>query len=410
MKKRIGIIAAVVAILLVAVVLLIPHMGRLTPWDLNQEKPLHAVTGVAEDFPASDNADYPILAAENEKFQLLCRDDGKFCVVNKETGTAYASNPLETDKKAQGINKTNMNSQLYITYANSGGNTQVKNSTVDCVNKKWLTWAPIENGIRYNYDFQKAGIIIPVEYVLEEDGLRASIVVDEIVEGTLGYYLTEVSLLPYFAATLAGSEGYFLVPDGSGALIYHDNEKGSYGAYKQAIYSRDAAMIVESLTAQDQAARLPVFGMKSNDYGYLAVIDAGDGVASVNAMTSGNITSYNNAYVSFRFRLYTMLTYARSHDTQQVLMLSSVQPKNVDYTVKYILLEEEGLDYVDMAATYREYLIKEQGLTARVEEDYAPFYVEMLGSIKKDTVVLGLKNIMSAPEMEQAMKDAGLLD
>ncbi len=29
---------------------------------------------------------------------------------------------------------------------------------------------------------------------------------------------------------------------------------------------------------------------------------------------------------------------------------------------------------------------------------------------KKGTVVLGLKNIMSAPEMEQAMKDAGLLD
>ena len=139
MKKRIIIIAAVVAILLVAVVLLVPHMGRLTPWNLTYEKPLHTVTGTAEDFQASDNADYPILAAENEKFQLLCREDGKFCVVNKETGTAYASNPLEADKKAQGINKTNMNSQLYITYANSGGNTQVKNSTVDCVNKKWLT-------------------------------------------------------------------------------------------------------------------------------------------------------------------------------------------------------------------------------------------------------------------------------
>ncbi|MBQ7523836.1 MAG: PTS sugar transporter subunit IIB [Oscillospiraceae bacterium] len=29
---------------------------------------------------------------------------------------------------------------------------------------------------------------------------------------------------------------------------------------------------------------------------------------------------------------------------------------------------------------------------------------------KKGTVVIGLKNIMSAPEMEQAMKDADLLD
>lgn len=391
MKRRIVIVAAIVAVLLAAAALLAPHMGRLTPWTLSQSRPVHTVTGTAEDFADSGNADYPILAAENDKFQLLCREDGKFCVINKETGTAYASNPLETDKKAQGINKTNMSSQLYITYANSGGNTQVKNSTVDCVNKKWLTWAPVENGIRYTYDFQKAGIVIPVEYVLEEDGLRASIVVDEIVEGGLGYYLTEISLLPYFAATQAGHEGYFLVPDGSGALIHHDNEKGSYGAYKQAIYSRDAAMIVESLTTQEEAARLPVFGMKSDDYGYLAVIDGGDGVATVNAMTSGNITSYNNAYVSFRFRLYTMLTYSRSHDTQQMLMLSSIQPKNLDYSIKYILLEEEGLDYVDMARAYRDYLIKEEGLTSRVDADYAPFYVELLGGVKKDTVVLGVK-------------------
>ena len=392
MKKRMAISIAVVAVLLTAALLLIwPHLNRLMPWAPAWEAPVHTVNGTAEEMAASDNADYPILAAENDKFQLLCRDDGKFCVVNKQTGTTYASNPLETDKKAVGINKTNMTSQLYVTYASDGGNTQVKNSTVDCVNKKWLTYAPVENGIRYTYDFQKAGIVIPVEYVLEDDGLRVSIVVDEIQEGSLGYYLTEVSLLPYFAASLAGNEGYFLVPDGSGALIYHDNEKGVYGAYKQAVYSRDNAMIVETLTIDEEAARLPVFGMKSGDAGYLAVIGSGDGVAYINAMTSGSVSSYNNAYASFRFRLYTMLNYARSVDSQQMLMLSSVQPEKMDYSVKYILLEEEGLDYVDMAEAYREYLIEEQGLTARVEEDYAPFYVELLGGIKKETVVLGVK-------------------
>lgn len=391
MKKRIAILIAVAAVLLTVAVLLTPHLNRLTPWEVMQEAPVHTVTGTAEEMAASGNEDYPILAAENETYQLLCRDDGKFCVVNKKTGTVYASNPLETDAKAVGINKTNMTSQLYITYANDGGNTQVKNSTVDCVNKGWLAYAPVENGIRYTYDFQKAGIIVPVEYVLEEDGLRASIIVDEIEEGSLGYYLTEISFLPYFAATVAGGEGYFLVPDGSGALIYHDNEKAVYGAYKQAVYSRDAAMVVETMTNREEAARLPVFGMKSGDAGYLAVIDSGDGVAYVNAMTSGSVTSYNNAYASFRFRLYTMLSYARGSDSQQMLMLSSVQPENLDYCVKYILLEDADLNYVDMAEAYRTYLIEEQGLTARVEAGYAPFYVELLGGIRKDTVVLGVK-------------------
>ncbi len=392
MKKRIAIIIAAVAVLLaVGVAVLLPHVGRLTPWELHQTAPVHAVTGTAEEMAASDNPDYPILAAENDRFQLLCRDDGMFCVINKETGTTYASNPLEADSKATGINKTNMSSQLYITYANDGGSNQVKNSTVECVNKGWLTYAPIENGIRYSYDFQKAGIIIPVEYVLEEDGLRASVVVDEIQEGSMGFYLTEVSLLPYFGASIAGSEGYFLVPDGSGALIHHDNEKAVYGAYKQAVYSRDAAMIVENLVAEDQAARLPVFGMKSGNAGYLAVIDSGDGVGYVNAMTSGHITSYNNAYASFRFRLFTMLTYARSHDSQQVLMLASVRPEKLDYSVKYILLEQENLDYVDMAAAYREHLIANYGLTSRVQKDEAPFYLEMLGGVQKESVILGMK-------------------
>ncbi len=417
MKKRNAIIAASAAVLLTAaVLLLLPHLNRLTPWPMALEAPVHQVTGTAEEMPASGNADYPILAAENEGYRLLCREDGRFCVVSKRNGTVYASNPLEEDKKAVGINKTNLSSQLYITYANDGGNTQVKNSTVECVNKGWLTYAPVENGIRYTYDFQKAGIRIPVEYVLEADGLRATIVVDEIEEGANGYYLTEISFLPYFAAAKSGGEGYFLVPDGSGALIRHNNEKATYGAYKQAVYSRDAAMIVENLSGQEEAARLPVFGMKNGDSGYLAVIGSGDGVAYVNAMTSGSVTSYNNAYASFRFRLYTMLSYARSNDSQQMLMLASTKPEKLDYSVKYLLLEKEDLDYVDMACAYREHLIAEEGLTPRVPEDYAPFYVELLGGIRKDAVVLGVKveqlqrltTFAQAQELLGVLQDGGV--
>ena len=55
-----------------------------------------------------------------------------------------------------------------------------------------------------------------------------------------------------------------------------------------------------------------------------------------------------------------------------------------------------------------------EGKTASLNYDIvlcARNFVNMFDAAKKKgTIVLGLKNIMSAPEMEQAMKDAGLLD
>lgn len=397
MKRKIAIAVIVFAVLLLAAGLVVRQSARLTPWTAEAKKPERA--SGAEIIALPQDGDYTMLAAENETYMLLAREDGKIAVINKITGAKFESNPLEADPKAIGINKTNMNSQLYITFASEGGITTTKNSTTDCVNKGWLTWEGVENGIRYLYDFEKAGIKIPVEYILEQDGLRASILVDDIEEGSAGLFLTDVAFLPYFGAADGESAGYTLVPDGCGALIHHNNQKASYGAYKQAVYGRDAALVIDTLIAQEQTVRLPVFGLKQGDNGFFAIIEQGDAVATVNALTGGTITSYNNVYASFRYRPYSMGTFyqgnAYAHDgvgdTQQTLMLPNVRPSNLDFTVKYILLEREGLSYVDMARVYREYLIAHEGLKKRVEDDSAPFYLQLLGGIVKDDVLLGVR-------------------
>lgn len=400
MKKQYKIAIVVVVILLLAGAVAMWQMSSMEPWQMKAEKPDHTVSGTVSALtPMPEGSDYTMLVAENESFQLLAREDGKIAVVNKHTGVIWHSNPLEKDPKAVGINMTNMNSQLYITYASEGGKTLTKNSTTDCVNKKWLTWEGVENGIRYLYDFQAAGISIPLEYVLEDDGLRVSVLVDEIQEGSKDQFLTELALLPFFGAMSTDSTGYTFVPDGSGALIYHNNEKASYGAYKQPVYGLDTALVIEKFLVHEEIVRLPVFGITNGQSGFVAVIESGDSVATINAMTSGTINSYNNVYTSFRFRPYTMgsfyqgNTYAHDGvgDGQVTLMLPSVQPKNIDYTVKYILLEDEELSYVDMAKAYREYMIAEQGLASSVPENDAPLYVEFLGGIRKDDVVLGVK-------------------
>ncbi len=426
-KKHVIAIAAVAVLLVLGISVAVWMNGLLAPWTAEKIKPDHTAKGeVSALAPIPEGSDYTMMVAENEHFQLLAREDGKIAVVSKETGTIWHSNPLEKDAKAVGVNMTNLNSQLYITYASEGGKTTTKNSTTDCVNKEWLTWEGIVNGIRYLYDFQVAGIQIPVEYVLEEDGLRAMIVVDEIVEGTKEQYLTEIAFLPFFGAMSTESNGYTLVPDGSGALIYHNNEKATYGAYKQAVYGRDTALVLDLLTAEEETVRLPIFGMTNGKHGYVAVIDAGDGVATINAMTSGTINSYNNAYASFRFRPYTMATFYQGNtyahdgvgDSQQTLMLPSVQPAHMDFTVKYILMEQDELTYVDMAETYRDHLIANGSLADTASAQEAPLYLELLGGVTKEDVVLGVKlpvmqtltTFKEAEKIVGALRDGGVDD
>lgn len=363
-------------------------------WTANAEQKTEKNSSIFREIDKSkqpSNENYELLVAENDCYEFMALEAGNIAVLNKQTGTLYESNPLEKDPLAVGINMTNLKSQLIVTWISDEGVTTTKNSTTDCVNKGWLTYQGIENGIIFYYEFQAAGITIPVEYVLEEDGLRVSILLDEIVEAKDTLHLSTVSLLPYFAAADSEAEGYTFVPDGSGALIYHNNDKASYGAYSQNIYGRDNALVIEKLTTQTQSARLPVFGMKNGNTGYLAVIEEGEALASVNAMTSGSLNSYNYVYASFTYRSYAMskfVGHSGDGDNTLVLMKSEVTPTG-KFSVKYMLLEKEGFDYVDMAEAYRGYLIDTYGLEKK--KAAAPFYLNVLGGLEVEDYVFGLK-------------------
>jgi len=343
-------------------------------------------------------AGYEIKFDDNDKFELMGNADGSIAVLNKANGFLYESNPQTEDELAVGLNATNLKSQLYITYADSANSSgsNSRNSAVGCVNKGGLTYEGLEGGgVRYNYEFQDLGMTIPVEYKLNEQGLTASVVLEDVREDAdnTGYYLMTVSLLPFFGAADVNQDGYILVPDGSGALIYFNNEKASYGAYSQYIYGRDNGLVTEALTAAAETARMPVFGITNGTDGYLAVISQGDADAYVSAMTSGAGNSYNNVYASFTYRVFTISTFlfgTGNVDTTNVLTLSEVRNPLSRYSVDYLLLSEEELTYVDMAKAYQAYLVEEEGLSMRTQEA-APFYLELLGGLEMEEYVLGFE-------------------
>ena len=54
--------------------------------------------------------------------------------------------------------------------------TDQVNSYTGAIKKGDFTWELIENGVAIRYYFPKQGFVIPVQYVLEEDCLAASII------------------------------------------------------------------------------------------------------------------------------------------------------------------------------------------------------------------------------------------
>lgn len=180
--------------------------------------------------------------ASNDNFVLYFNSQNCYVAVqDKRTNTMWYSNPLiEDDPLASGIANTNLKSQLGITYTNRN-KTQISemNSYAGSVAKETFSSQKITDGVRVDFNFSQLGITIPVTYVLEEDGLAASVLVNEITEGD--NQLITVSLLEYFGAGSMEDEGYMFVPDGSGAIINFNNGKTKVDAYSKEVYGEDVS-------------------------------------------------------------------------------------------------------------------------------------------------------------------------
>ena len=81
-----------------------------------------------------------------------------------------------------------------------------------------------DGSIVFLFDFPNEKFRVPVRYALNGERFDASILTDGILEyGT--NKIKSIEFLPYFGAGGMNEDGYLFVPDGSGALIYFNNER-----------------------------------------------------------------------------------------------------------------------------------------------------------------------------------------
>lgn len=333
------------------------------------------------------------VVTENALMALYANEaSGEFAVEDKRNGYVWYSNPKnrDNDKIAQGVVKMDLSSQLNVMYTDyTSDQMKVKNNYTGSIKKNSLKFEKINNGFRVTYNFTgEDGFSIPLNITLGENYLSAQVDIDKMKE--TNNFIYSIDLLPYFGAGNSSDKGYIFIPDGSGALINFNNNKSNVETYKEAIYGRDATFVSTQNPIKREDIKLPVFGIKNGENAFLAVVDKGESQGSISANVSGIKSTYNNAYTSFDIRKFDSFTVGESGANIKNTRLFEKGKSKIDgCKINYYLLQGSQSDYVGMANTYRDYLIKEKGLTPNT--DIKPqMYLDLYGAVRKQKSIFGI--------------------
>ena len=256
-------------------------------------------------------------------------------------------------------------------------------------------------------------LYVTVRFTLDGDDLLVSIPGSE-VTFTEGNEITTLEVLPYFLAADTSQEGFMFVPDGCGALISLNNQKAAVTAYNMPVYGRDALINASTYVSPRQAVQLPVYGLKRTDSAMLAIIEKGAEMASIYANISGRSDEFNRIDTTFTLREIENVSLAGNESVTSPRYCSDVYQD--DIVMRYRWLTDENDGYLEMAKLYRQYLLDSGKLTAVEKEETAPFFMEILGAVRKDAFFLGIPysssvqatTISQAQAIYSAARDAGI--
>ncbi|MFW5787902.1 MAG: DUF5696 domain-containing protein, partial [Halanaerobiales bacterium] len=242
---------------------------------------------------------------------------------------------------------------------------------------------------------------IPLEYRLDGRDLLVQVPLDEVeypnnvMDYAAKYRVTmpliDIDVLPYFSAGSIKDEGYIFVPDGSGALINFNNGKVDLPKYHKLVYGKDKALAEIKRKATISApVRLPVFGIKKNNQGFLGIIEDGDNMAEIRAKVANNINSYNTVYSQFGIIPYTNMQLVGATEKGSNINLYQSRKNSSRIAIRYKLLTGEETGYSGMARNYRRYLKEKYKWEKLAGDDIFPMLVEIIGGYHKILPWMGI--------------------
>lgn len=352
------------------------------------------------------------LVAQNDNYELYVDEDCvSFCVKQKSTNEIFNSAliPEEHGFNSEDVNPKTLQrykSPFQLTYYDK---TKDNSATISAYLEDFkLASSGIKTseikkddkvvGFRAEYPISSYGnskdinISIKLDYTITEDGFDVTIPVDSIKEEG-NYAVTKVTVLPFFASASDEEEGFFLYPDGSGAIMEfkdssHNGEQPvTYNVYGN--LEKYTSMLGE-WDEEDAEVFMPVFGANVNNNSYTAIIKGGEETASITITPGTAKDPFNHLNTSFEYRKsFNDQRYAKAGSDKTVLTFDE-KLINIERRVSYNLFKAgEETKYDDMAVCYRDYLKNELGVSKdKDSSEEIPVSIDFFMGIKEDGLIL----------------------
>ena len=340
--------------------------------------------------PPENSADFSDTVFEDERFALsVDTETATFLLEDRRSGCFYASSPADRadDPIAKGAARVKLGAVLLITYLDTETRqTYEANCITDSVNKGGFSMRRMKRGVEFCFRFPELGITVPLQIQIIDDCLSVKIPVKKIVEDGKNR-LFGVSPVPCFGAGGPADQGYLLVPDGCGGLIYFNNGKTYAGDYNEEVYGADLSDAVEKQGAPRETVHLAAFGLKKNNAAFLGVIHQAQAHASVHASVSGVGNQYNHVYASFALRKQGDYSFDEGWKGTRSFTVYQESASQLDaMEVRYYFPDKP--DYTGMAAAYRRYLTAEKGVSASAETQRP--LLTVLGAVSETENLIGI--------------------
>jgi len=192
--------------------------------------------------------------------------------------------------------------------------------------------------------------------------------------------LTKIDVLPAFGAQIPGTQGYLVLPDGSGALVQFAAHHPVYKLpYEAPVYGDQA--VVPASDAWQPEASMPIYGIVNSQAqaAMLAVVSEGAANAVIKLVPASQQAFLYMAYTQFIYRpQYTAL-----QEGLQKTVKFSWHPVPGDRQVTYYFLSGQQANYSGMAQQYREYLIEQQHAQPLKPQPRPPFLLQVFNGIRE---------------------------
>ena len=358
---------------------------------------------------------------ENSRYRMYVNEEDLSLVIeDKATGKFMESSISYDDGNNNNIWLGAMKSAIVLSLINNNSDTTQADLINDAVTKN-VTYK--EDGFTAEIYWNKFKLGMNLEVTLTEDGVVARVPEESIKEDGNQYYIGTVRIYPFMGCSyLDEKNGYMLVPDGNGALIYLDDKEGRYSSgYSGVIYGTDVGFEeskaetllwdkYNTITDSEQVFA-PIYGIAHTDdeIAFLGIVEEGQERASIDVMPNGVSVDYNRAYARFVLRrTYNQPTSVNS--TSGSLHVYEDDRSHSNLQVHFIFLDGENANYAGMANAYRDYLLG-SGQLVQTDTSYRT-RVDFLGTERENwllsTTPVVMTTVDEAKEIYSDLKSEGV--